>query len=313
MLLCTHWPWPCYCSQAKHLQRFRESFYPPAWLSNHAEVTSRDIHLVYALKPAQVYSTHPPTFAVKITVATSEEASVYDKLLRLDLASRDHILPSIVVQSDTPRPFVIMPCLTNLMTADISTWDFASLVCNFRQMVEAVEMLHSQRIAHMDVAINNFVEALEYHIPLHDCVELGKIYIIDFGVSHCFDLGPAGRQPSTELPPTQVPKPQGITRLDPFSWDVYCLGCTFQTLLKWVYYRDRPQPWILRRYATWLVGNEQGCTAVCRCRPGVREALWMIAFIGWIFDAAGALNPVGDSLDARACSIYRATGPTFHF
>ena len=72
----------------------------------------------------------------------------------------------------------------------------------------------------------------ERDVQLHgDRVERGKIYVIDFGASRQFELGP-GHQPATDLPPTQVPKPQNIKRLDPFSWDVYCLGFVFQTLLK---------------------------------------------------------------------------------
>ncbi|RDX53692.1 hypothetical protein OH76DRAFT_1479484 [Lentinus brumalis] len=241
------------------LQRFRESFNPPAWLANHAEVTARDMHLVYALKPGQVYCTSPKRFAVKITDASSEEASIYDKLLRLGPASPNHVLPCTVVRSDTQQPFIIMPCLTDLTNAGLWKWNLMSCARSFRQMVEAAEMLHRQKIAHLDIAVNNFVMAKAHHMPHHDSIELGKIYIIDFGVSQHFELG-FGRQSSITLPSTQVPKPQGITHLDPFSWDIYCLGFTFQTLLGWVY-RDRPQPWMLRRYATWLLGNEQGCTA----------------------------------------------------
>ena len=49
----------------------------------------------------------------------------------------------------------------------------------------------------------------------------------------------------------------------------------------------RPQPWILRRYAAWLLGHEQGCPAVCRCRPTVRGALVVITLIARIVDASG--------------------------
>ncbi|KAI0722266.1 hypothetical protein C8T65DRAFT_704794 [Cerioporus squamosus] len=276
------------------LQRFTESLNPPAWLANHTEVTSRDIHLVYALKPK---------FAVKITDATSEEASIYEKLFQLDPASRNHVLPCTVVRRSAQRPFVIMPCLTDLTNAGLQKWDFMSFTRSFRQMVEAVEMLHSHRIAHMDVAVNNFVVAMKQHMSLHDSLELGKIYIIDFGVSHQYELGP-GRQISTELPPSQVPKPLGITRLDPFSWDVYCLGFTFQTLLRWVY-GDQPQPWVLRRYAAWLVGNELGCSTVCQCRPSARKALLVITFIGWIVDAAGVFKRAVDLLRNAFTSMFR--------
>ncbi|RPD66775.1 hypothetical protein L226DRAFT_549535 [Lentinus tigrinus ALCF2SS1-7] len=273
------------------LENFRASFYPPPWLASHAEVVARDIHLVYAIKPGQVYSTQPDRFVVKIiTDAASEEASIYDKLHGLGLASPNHILPCTIVRHDVQRPFIIMPCLTDLMAADQWKWDLQFLVHTFRQMVEAVELLHSHNIAHMDVAVSNFVVAMEYHIPLHDGVEVGKIHIIDFGASHQFELGP-GRQPAAELPPTQARKPQGIKRLDPFSWDMYCVGDTFQFLLRNVYNkRKQPHPWILRRYAAWLIGDEKGCTAVCHRRPSARRALLVITILGWIVDTIGVFK-----------------------
>ncbi len=86
---------------------------------------------------------------MKITDGTSEEALIYDKLLQLDVASRDHILPSTVVRSETQRPFVIMPCLFDLPSVGLSRWRFASVVRGFRQMVE-VRPYHASWLTSID-------------------------------------------------------------------------------------------------------------------------------------------------------------------
>ena len=57
-----------------------------------------------------------------------------------------------------------------------------------------------------------------------------KWYIIDYQTSQQLKLGP-GAQPAIPLPEnTQVRKPDGITSLDPYAWDVYCLGWIYLAL-----------------------------------------------------------------------------------
>ncbi len=81
-----------------------------------------------------------------------------------------------------------------------------------------------------DLSITNILICNEQNALERDpSLELGKIYIIDFGESRQFKLRP-GRQPATDLPPSQIPKPANITRLDPYSWDMYCVGKVFETL-----------------------------------------------------------------------------------
>ena len=82
--------------------------------------------------------------------------------------------------------------------------------------------LHSQRIAHLDIALDNFVCDFEKDAKGR-IIQPGYPYLIDFETSQELPLGP-GRQPAIELPPSQYQKPGGFTHLDPYSWDMYCVG-----------------------------------------------------------------------------------------
>ena len=73
----------------------------------------------------------------------------------------------------------------------------------------------------------NIVVSTPYTTPWDARLELHKVYIIDLQTARQFSLGP-GYQPAIVLPKnTQVRKPRGLQELDPYSWDVYCLGETF--------------------------------------------------------------------------------------
>ncbi|KAI0774129.1 hypothetical protein C8Q74DRAFT_1268333 [Fomes fomentarius] len=109
-------------------------------------------------------------------------------------------------------------------------------------------------------------------LPHGEVIEAGKIHIIDFGESRQFETGP-GHQPAVDLIPGHRIDPPlpGMTRLDPYSWDIYCLGLMLRSMLESRKPR-RCDPWVLHRYTHWLIGNERGCTGVCHCRPTARRA-----------------------------------------
>ena len=82
--------------------------------------------------------------------------------------------------------------------------------------------LHDQHIAHLDLCLDNFV--YDYKTDANGCKILpGYPYLIDLETSQEFPQGP-GRQPAIELPPSQYPKPGQLTHLDPYSWDIHCVG-----------------------------------------------------------------------------------------
>ncbi len=88
---------------------------------------------------------------------------------------------------------------------------------------------------------------LEYHQHL----ELDKIYLIDFGGAKILELGP-GHQPAIDLPESQIGKPNpSMERFDPYAWDVYCVGMTFNMLTQ-VRFLD-----VLRSYA------DRSCHIMC--------------------------------------------------
>ncbi|KAI0764781.1 hypothetical protein C8Q74DRAFT_1205007 [Fomes fomentarius] len=252
---------------------FKELLKPPTWLINHPVLKAQNMELT---PPVPVFKPFNPDalidHVVKITDPTSQEADIYDQLLRHAPASPNHTLPCQIIRSDVKSPVILMPYLQVLACSPLVDRDTATILDIFSQILEGVNYLHQAGIAHLDLSITNILICNEQDVvERYPSLELGKIYIIDFGESRQFELRP-GRQPATDLPPSQIPKPANITRLDPYSWDMYCVGKVFETLASVVYSR-RSQPQMLRRFVEWVIGNEQGCpSGVCHCRPTARSA-----------------------------------------
>ena len=157
--------------------------------------------------------------------------------------------------------------------------------------------LHSRNIAHLDICLDNFV--YDYKTDTNGCrIPPGSPYFIDFETSQELPLGP-GRQPAIELPPSQYPKPGGLTRLDPYSWDMYCVGILSNSVFQVCYHsllvdlvaltliqrvhklkssRSRVAGW----YVRWLMGDERGCAGVCHCRPRARQARRVLVVVRWV-------------------------------
>ena len=74
-----------------------------------------------------------------------------------------------------------------------------------------------------DLRPDNLLYARRRDVEYHKEIELGKLYIIDFSESRQLSLGP-GRQLPVDLPQSIIPKPLDMQRLDPYAFDVYCLG-----------------------------------------------------------------------------------------
>lgn len=84
--------------------------------------------------------------------------------------------------------------------------------------------------------MDNLLAANRHHAAQYTTATADRMYIIDFDSSRQFTLGP-GVQRAITLPETQIRKPNGLTRLDPYSWDVYCTGRTLEAITK-----VRPRP-----------------------------------------------------------------------
>ena len=77
-----------------------------------------------------------PQYVVKLVRPESEEAEIYEQLHGLDPASPNHTLPCDVVRSGAEQPFLIMPCLDDIINPDHLKWGIVTLLDFFRQVIE---------------------------------------------------------------------------------------------------------------------------------------------------------------------------------
>ncbi|TFK88393.1 hypothetical protein K466DRAFT_520895 [Polyporus arcularius HHB13444] len=291
-------------------------YVPPRWLVEHPELKARDITPCTVLKPGYVYRTDRrnkgiPQYAIKmITLPGSEEADIYDSLTRRGRISSTHTLPGIVLRTENLPPVVVLPLITDLMDMyDDPTQELPNMLRHFAQMIAGVANLHRLHIAHLDICYGNMLLAQPQDLEFHAALEFDKVYIIDFGGARQLQLGP-GHQPAIDLPGSQIRKPiPSMKRFDPYAWDMYCVGMTFDMLAHYVSTnRHQPTPWILQRYITWVIGEERGCESVCRCRPSARRALLVLTLIRGIVHVSGFFERltksiVGFARRSRAVSL----------
>ncbi|KAI0367146.1 hypothetical protein BV20DRAFT_950764 [Pilatotrama ljubarskyi] len=255
----------------------------PAWLRNHPELRRRGILLTDFFQPPTVYRTavEGPNHVIKIVQPDDEEAAIY-RLLQHLKSPKNHTIPCEIIEYADQQPILLMPCLSHFVGAGIYDWSLSRMLSVFLQVVEGVEYLHDNNIAHLDICNGNVLIATEDDMEANVQLEVGRVYIIDFQTARHFNAGP-GVQRAIHLPPSQFKPPPGMDRFDPYSWDVYCLGKLFEQMAKRVSWTKRGSfPWIVRRIIQWMVGNEQGCADVCHCRPTVRQARRVLSAILWV-------------------------------
>ncbi|KAH9853204.1 hypothetical protein C2E23DRAFT_868359 [Lenzites betulinus] len=233
----------------------------PDRLLHHPTIQERGMVPVMPLIPGVVFSTATdPDFVIKVLNTEREELAIYKRLLSDMNWSNNHTVPFELTQ--TGHPLLIMPFLDRLSSIHGGHWSPRSAMNVILQFVEGIDYLHSLHIVHMATAL----------------------YIIDFDSSRQFTLGP-GVQPAIMLPETQTDKPNSLELLDPYSWDVYCVGRTIEEFMKNRYTkRNERLPWIAEQYIQWLIGNKRGCPGVCRCRPTARTALRLIKVLVRVVD-----------------------------
>ncbi|KAI0751749.1 hypothetical protein C8Q80DRAFT_1098996 [Daedaleopsis nitida] len=281
-----------------------QPLYVPEWVKTHPEIQARGIALEVVLKPNVAWrdlAQYSPR-VVKALKPNSQEGKIYERLRSLSPASPNHTLPgSEVIHGE--RPLLILPAVSEFIAA-FSDWDLTTLLRCYLQILEGVEFLHEQKIAHLDFVTDNLLLMNERSVRAHPNLplELDKIYIMDFGESQQFELGP-GRQPAIKLPPSHIAPPNGMTHFDPYSWDVLCVGHSFRWISKWVH-TERPEPWFVRQLGQWLIGNERGCMTACHCRPTARRARWILSVIVW---AVGVSEAFGRALGTIRGLSFRTT------
>ncbi|KAI0071463.1 hypothetical protein K474DRAFT_1701599 [Panus rudis PR-1116 ss-1] len=246
----------------------------PEQLKSHPEILRRGLVLFEPAKPGVVFTTtqaKKPCHVIKVLKPDSEERSIYEYLLQHDLASPNHTIPCEL--SMLGHPLLFMPFISDLAVLYPGTkpgWTSYEILGFFLQLTEGIEFLHQHHIAHMDYCYSNTLVAHRQDLANDNRLVEGKLYIIDFDWSKRLKYGP-GVQRAITLTPTQIEPPNGLKHFDPYSWDVYCLGHICRDIIRHnsgKEYTYRIAQW----YARWLMGNERGCTGVCRCRPTAHHA-----------------------------------------
>ncbi|KAH9857407.1 hypothetical protein C2E23DRAFT_719704 [Lenzites betulinus] len=257
----------------------------PDRLLKHPELVQRGLasRLGDTLKPGCVYMAEhgrDPVQVIKILDPNTEEVAIQDRLLREINRPNNHTLPSEMTV--TGHPLLIMPMISRV--TPLSAWKRDSLRSFLDIMFQmGIEFLHSLRIVHMDICSGNMLAATVDDASEHRQIIARRLYIIDFGQSRQFALGP-GIQPAITLPETQVTPPKNLLHFDPYSWDMYCAGITMEYLVRNILTDKGWAPrsnWIQKKLIEWLIGDERGCTGVCRCRPTARTALRVLIVLRW--------------------------------
>ncbi|OJT02685.1 hypothetical protein TRAPUB_6759 [Trametes pubescens] len=179
-----------------------------------------------AVEQGCVYSTNAatnPAYAVKILDPNTEEVLIQERLLREIDHPSNHTLPSEMTV--TGHPLLIMPMVHSAEYIYPGKCSLSMVLDVMFQLVEGIEFMHSLHIVHMDICPGNLLTANPRHASAHQTIVADRLYIIDFGQSRQFALGP-GVQRAITLPETQMDPPNDLLHFDPYSWDVYCIGRT---------------------------------------------------------------------------------------
>ncbi|PIL34796.1 hypothetical protein GSI_02583 [Ganoderma sinense ZZ0214-1] len=230
----------------------------PDWLLTHPELRKRRIVVHEPLQPFTVYQTEwvseGPIHVVKAINPSKPEADIFELLDRHSDSPTDHAIPHELIRCD--RPLVVMPFVSGIQYA--ITYKTGAILAVFAQILEGVEHMHRLRIAHGDIFTPNLVAATEDDAKRDARLTAGRVYLIDFESSRKFAHGP-GIQTAVPLPDTHVIPPRGMTTFDPFSWDVYCLGLSFEAMVEERFiFKPKAIPWIPVRFSRWLKGDEAG-------------------------------------------------------
>ncbi|KAH9944997.1 uncharacterized protein BXZ73DRAFT_73228 [Epithele typhae] len=214
--------WEGYWATCQHI---------PEWLQEHPELKQRGIQLRHMVKPMTTIDENDP-------------------------GAHRHILPCELV--DDERRFIIFPFMHNFLSVKSTyrqQWCWSRILWYYDLCLQDVIYLHRRHVAHLDIALENFVFSLSTDVLMGRSMSAEHPYLIDFEYSRQLPCGP-GLQSRIELPPSIVSKPGDATRMDPYSWDVYCMGYVFQQMNALSPLKDiTVPPTVVLWYIGWLQGS----------------------------------------------------------
>ncbi|TFK78678.1 hypothetical protein K466DRAFT_445413, partial [Polyporus arcularius HHB13444] len=193
----------------------------PQWLADHPELAVRNIKLTVCLRAGKVWQTGSvPLYAVKLLANNGVEASMYEMLMSCPGLS-NHTLPAQLIRCPQ-GDILLMPLLESLLGRG-GAWNIDVFLDIFTQILQGIEFLHEHRITHMDFHAGNVVVGTTEDAAVFPEVVPERVYIIDFECAMHHPQGP-GQQGPVDLTESLVQCPAGVRRMDPYAWDMYCVG-----------------------------------------------------------------------------------------
>ncbi|PYI28103.1 checkpoint kinase [Aspergillus indologenus CBS 114.80] len=185
---------------------------------------------------AVVFRCHAPdraTYAIKrfrkpapgISATAYTDSVQHEVRLVGQIPPHPRILEIVDFFAEDGRWYVVMPFVSNNSLYDHTLGDAARLLsadevdCVFYQLVTGVAFLHQQRVAHLDLKLNNIL-----------VTEEGEVKIIDFGQARMVDSGSprggrvTGRLGTAPNVPWEAYHEQDY---DPFAADAWAVGLIY--------------------------------------------------------------------------------------
>ncbi|KAI0344439.1 hypothetical protein BDW22DRAFT_1047967 [Trametopsis cervina] len=157
------------------------------------------------------------------------------RVLRLLLAissSHNHTIPAEII-SCNESSIIVMPWLAEVPLLPWHSLD--TLIDVIQQLLQGIEFMHKNGIAHFDIHPDNMVVCCEPPLPTSPLpVQESRCYFIDFGSSKQLPPPPRGSHGDICVPYLpfggHFEPPEGRERVNPYAYDVYCMGQSAQNL-----------------------------------------------------------------------------------
>ncbi|TCD63754.1 hypothetical protein EIP91_004969 [Steccherinum ochraceum] len=172
------------------------------------------------------YDSKEKFFVAKAIPKDSSEVAVLRVLLELP-GSGNRTVPAELVECQHST-LVIMPFLDTLLMASPKYVSMERYFHLFTQIIEGLNFMHEHNIAFGDMDAENIIWSVKaFNLRSHD-IEADALYYIDFGAARRLSAGPGSGVTISDYKKHggHYRPPEGIENLDPYAYDVYCLGET---------------------------------------------------------------------------------------
>ncbi|KAI0337457.1 hypothetical protein BDW22DRAFT_950649 [Trametopsis cervina] len=207
------------------------------------------------------------------------ELRVLRRLLAMP-SSRNHTIPAeIIPRSETS--IIVMPWMHEVTYLRWNSLD--TLTDVIRQVLQGLEFMHENGIAHFDVHQTNMVVCSEPSLPTSPFrVQESRCYLTDFGSSKELQPPPRGSHGDICVPLLPMgghfDPPEGRDSVNPYAYDIYCMGETTLSMCQManIYARHFPGQMGVRVPLALLVFSRMLSDKDPRMRPTASQSMTLL-------------------------------------